>query len=93
MSFALCFAAMRGQPCSHPKKSAAGAVERLTALRASCPWLGGDAPRPPRGARRDDLVDALAVAWTAARIAAGAAAALPAVPERDRHGLRMEMLT
>ncbi|HEY3107676.1 MAG TPA: DUF429 domain-containing protein [Chloroflexota bacterium] len=89
----LCFAAMRGQPCSHPKKSASGAAERLAALRASCQWLGGEPPRPPRGAGRDDLLDALAVAWTAARIAAGAAETLPAAPERDPRGLRMEMLT
>jgi predicted RNase H-like nuclease len=89
----LCFAAMRGRPCSHPKKSAAGVAERLTALRARCPWLGGQPPRPPRGASRDDLLDALAAAWTAARIADGAAEALPAGPELDPRGLRMEMLT
>jgi predicted RNase H-like nuclease len=89
----LCFAAMRGRPCAHPKKSPAGAAERLDALSASCPWLGGQPPRPPRGAGRDDLLDALAAAWTAERIAAGSAEVLPPEPELDRRGLRMEMVT
>jgi predicted RNase H-like nuclease len=89
----LCFAAMRGRPCTHGKKSPAGAVERLEALQASCAWLGGQPSRPPRGAARDDLLDALAVAWTAERVAGGAAEALPVEPEIDRRGLRMEMVT
>ncbi|HEY3110435.1 MAG TPA: DUF429 domain-containing protein, partial [Chloroflexota bacterium] len=88
----LCFAAMRGAPCTHPKKSAAGAAERLAALRASCAWLGAGAPRSPPGAASDDLLDALAVAWTAERIAGGAAETRPAEPELDPRGLRMEML-
>jgi predicted RNase H-like nuclease len=87
----LCFAAVRGAPCASAKKTAAGAAERLAALGARWPWLG-DARRAPRGAAPDDLLDALAAAWTAERIASGAAEALPADPELDPRGLRMEML-
>jgi predicted RNase H-like nuclease len=87
----LCFATMLGRPCASAKKTAAGAAERLAALRAGWPWLA-DAPRAPRGAAPDDLLDALAAAWTAERIARGAAEALPADPEIDRRGLRMEIV-
>ncbi len=39
----------------------------------------------------DDLVDAAAASWTAARIATGAAQRFPADPPRDKRGLRMEI--
>ncbi len=44
---------------------------------------------PPRGAAADDLLDACAAAWTAARIARGEAASYPEPPARDAHGLPM----
>jgi predicted RNase H-like nuclease len=62
------FAAMAGAPMAHPKRTAAGRDERLAALGRA------EAPRVP-GARPDDVLDALACAWTAARIAAGTAVA------------------
>lgn len=40
------------------------------------------------GAGDDDLLDACACAWTAARIAAGVARSFPAAPPLDRRGLR-----
>jgi predicted RNase H-like nuclease len=43
--------------------------------------------RPPRGAGEDDLLDALACAATARRIAGGRAQSFPDPPERDRFGL------
>ncbi len=100
----LCFAAIRGAPCDWPKRMPAGAQERWTALRAVCPWLrpqpdpppGGEGtsemPRAPSGAALDDLLDAMAAAWTAARIARGTAKTLPDRPELDPRGLRMEMV-
>jgi len=54
-----------------------------------------DGPLPataPAGAARDDLYDALVLAWTATRLARGAAARLPAEPEGDGRGLRMEIV-
>jgi hypothetical protein len=38
-----------------------------------------------------DVVDALAAAWTARRIADGEAQRIPELPEKDARGLRMEM--
>ncbi|HEV8635873.1 MAG TPA: DUF429 domain-containing protein [Chloroflexota bacterium] len=90
----LCFAAMRGAPCAWPKRAPLGRAERLAALAAACPWLpGGDVGAVPRGAAPDDLLDALAAAWTAERIVGGSAVVLPDRPELDPRGLRMEMVT
>ena len=90
----LCFAAMRDAPCAWPKRTPDGRAERIAALGAACPWLaGGRVGSVPRGAASDDLLDALAAAWTAERIARARAGALPARPELDPRGLRMEMLS
>ena len=97
----LSFAAMRGAPCPSSKHTALGAAERMEALRRECPWVrsgGSTALRPdewalpPRGAAQNDLLDALAAAWTAARIVRGEAQSLPAEPELDPRGLRMEIV-
>ena len=89
----LCFATMRGAPCAWPKRAPGGRAERLDALRAACPWLpGGELGSTPPGAAPDDLLDALAAAWTAGRIADGSAIKLPGVAELDPRGLRMEMV-
>jgi predicted RNase H-like nuclease len=47
-----------------------------------------DAP-PPKGAGRDDVLDALACAAIARRIHAGLAQPFPNPPQRDEHGLSM----
>jgi predicted RNase H-like nuclease len=44
---------------------------------------------PPKGAGEDDLLDALACAAIAQRIAEGRARPFPDPPERDEHGLRI----
>lgn len=86
------FAELAGRPLG-PKRSRAGRVERLRALRA---WLRdpeaalATAPRP---ARPDDALDALAVAWSARRWRDGEALVLPYDdPPRDERGLRMEIV-
>lgn len=53
-----------------PKKTADGHALRAEALRA---WLPLGWPPPPRPARPDDALDALACAWTAQRWLTGAA--------------------
>ncbi len=45
--------------------------------------------RLPRGVGRDDLLDAAALALTAARITRGEGRSFPSAPERDGKGLRM----
>jgi predicted RNase H-like nuclease len=41
---------------------------------------------------RDDIVDAVALLVCARRIRAGRARVFPSAPERDRRGLRMEIV-
>jgi len=72
-----------------PKKSARGAGQRIAALAR---WIDpatalGDLPA---GARLDDVLDALAVAWSAARWAQGAAEVLG--DERDARGRPMRIV-
>ena len=68
------------------KHQAAGQVARRDALRAALRVAPPD--RLP-GAAPDDVLDALACAWTARRWLAGTARLLPAQPPRDARGLFM----
>ena len=45
----------------------------------------------PSGCANDDLLDALAVLWTAERYLRNEAQPLPGETERDERGLRMEI--
>jgi predicted RNase H-like nuclease len=68
-----------GEPLSHRKKSAGGALERIALLRRhgiELTNLGATAAAP-----LDDVVDAAAAAWSADRIARGEAQSLPDPPE------------
>ena len=87
----LCFTEMTGAPCHWPKRLTIGRDERWARLRAACSWLGAAPRRHPSGAGEDDLLDALAAAWTAARLARGTARSLPSVTVRDPRGLAMEV--
>jgi predicted RNase H-like nuclease len=82
----LSFRAMAGAPLRHPKHTAAGHAER----RALLAGAGIAVPDGLAGAalRRAavDVLDAAAAAWTAARIAAGRARAIPDPPQTDAHG-------
>lgn len=60
------FTIMTGAPMEHPKRSAEGRAERLSAL-------GLEGVPTARGAKPDDVLDALACRWSAERIAAGTA--------------------
>jgi predicted RNase H-like nuclease len=68
-----------GQPLRHRKKSAGGAFERLDLLRRHGIEL--ERLAPAAAAPLDDVLDAAAAAWSAARIAAGEARSLPEPPE------------
>lgn len=82
----LSFALLNGHPIAATKKTAAGRAERLAALRT---WLP-DLDDPPYG---DDGLDALACAWTAARIAEGRAVTLPSgEPRLDERGRIMRIV-
>jgi predicted RNase H-like nuclease len=79
----LAFALMQGHPVDERKKTPEGRAVRLDLLRR---WLP-DLSDPAYG---DDGLDALACAWSAARVARGEAITLPTgEPPRDATGRRM----
>jgi predicted RNase H-like nuclease len=79
---------------SEPKKVKSRCYEPGLALRRSLLIDAGFPAeavyvRPPKGAGPDDLLDALACAATARRLARGEARPFPDPPERDAYGLPM----
>jgi predicted RNase H-like nuclease len=88
----LSFAVMAsGAPMRHPKRTLEGRSERVAVLRES---FGLDVTsllkHPPAGAARDDVLDAIALAWTARRYLAGSCLRLGS--GIDATGLRMEVV-
>ena len=81
----VCFATMTGAPILPGKKTDEGRDLRLAALAAA------GIPRPSvltgSGYGADDVIDACAVAWTAARYASGLATSLPDPPEVFSDGI------
>lgn len=81
----LSFATMTGAPIKASKKTDEGRAQRLSAL------ADAGLPRPSvlegQGYAADDVLDACAVAWTAARHAAGLAHPLPDPPEVFSDGI------
>src|SRR5215813_11454782 len=77
------------RPLASAKKTEAGlALRRRLLIEADlAPAIVNGAP--PKGAGRDDLLDALACAAIAARIDRGLARPVPDLPERDAYGLPM----
>lgn len=89
----LCFTMMNGgRPAAFGKKSEAGRTERVQLLAQN---LAGStsaaALKRPSGCANDDLLDAMAVLWTAERYLRSEAEPLPRDTERDERGLRMEI--
>ncbi|AKT52517.1 hypothetical protein ADJ73_01940 [Arsenicicoccus sp. oral taxon 190] len=81
----LCFAIMAGAPLGSSKKTADGVREREGLLLAQGVRLPSGADLDRRGA--DDLLDAAAAAWSAARVVRGEAVRHPEVPERFSDGI------
>lgn len=90
----LCFAGMNeGGPMAYSKKKAEGRAERVSLLRAHFGDVIDEAlASKPKGCKYDDLLDAFACAWTAARVALGEEDVIPANPPRDGFELPMEMV-
>lgn len=86
----LAFWRLNGEwPLPLPKKVKPGlALRRNLLIAAGFTPAILDAP-PPKGAGRDDVLDALACAAIAERIHAGLAQPFPDPPQRDEHGLPM----
>lgn len=83
------FAAMNGDRVLSSKHTADG-LERRTALLET---HFGALPTTPRGATRDDVLDAYAVLWTAERYAAGLHREFGGEPQqRDARGLLMRIV-
>ena len=83
------------RPMEHAKNTADGYTERRSLLADK---LGVPIPtrakarRLARPAAPDDVLDAIAAAWTARRVAEGRAGRLPDDPPVDARGLRMEIV-
>jgi predicted RNase H-like nuclease len=86
----LSFAVLAGAPMRANKRTAAGRGERVTALEAVFGDIEQLVRRPPPGAARDDVLDALIGVWTARRYATQAHVQLGG--ELDATGLRMEVI-
>jgi len=90
----LCFWALAGHPMRHNKKHPEGRDERWALLRDVIPSLGPEPLLPSdigQPCAMDDYIDAMIAAWTAVCIIRGSATSIPAEPEYDGQGLRMEM--
>lgn len=92
----LCFLALNGgEAMQHNKKTAAGYDERMALLTCFCSGAETMVERalasyPRKQLARDDILDALVGAVTAAL--PGELEHLPPQPERDEHGLTMEIV-
>lgn len=92
----LCFRMLAGRPMEHAKRTSAGADERLAVLQrfhAEVGAIAAELCRAP-GVQRDDAIDALVCAITAAAVlpSPGRVLTLPESPPKDSTGLPMEMV-
>lgn len=81
----LCFATMTGAPIAAGKKTDEGRAARLAALREA--GLASPSVLSGNGYAADDVLDACAAAWTAARWVDGEARPLPDPPETFSDGI------
>lgn len=86
-----CFVSLAGRPLDTTKRTAVGLDERTELLRPHFPTIDDLLATRLVGARPDDILDALAVAWAARRWHRGTATVLGDGSTDDR-GLRMEIV-
>lgn len=80
------FVEMAGRALTSSKKTWDGLQERLALLKKVGLDLAKKLPRTGTRVAPDDVVDAAAVAWTAARVAQGEALTLPQAPTEQWKG-------
>ncbi len=87
------FTIMNGGAVAPSKKTADGRAvrRRLLSRELGAADVARLCAERPAGCAEDDLLDAMAVAWSARRIRNGEAIALPADVVADRYGLRMQI--
>ncbi|MDQ3641859.1 MAG: DUF429 domain-containing protein [Actinomycetota bacterium] len=83
------FAVLLGSPARASKKTWAGMVERRRALETAGISLDGIDQEAAVRASVDDMLDAAVAAWSAARIARGAARSFPDPPQLEAAGKRV----
>jgi len=83
-----------GKAMQQPKRKLAGRKERAKLLSLILPDVQEllAVARKPGEVAADDILNALVAAWTAGKAVIGRATTLPSEAERDRKGLRMEIL-
>lgn len=89
----LSFARLAGAPVLAGKRTAEGRERRAELLAAQGLWPLRDRHGVARLAAPDDLLDAVAVVWTARRYAEGRATCLPDSPEVVADGVRAAIWT
>lgn len=80
------FATMANRPLVHPKSTWAGSEERRAILRGNGIAVPTELGLAGEMASSDDVLDAAAASWTAARFAQGVAISYPATPENFADG-------
>lgn len=90
----LTFAQLNGdKPLTSSPYQQDGMLERMGLIRDKLPGLETVASRtPPNGAAQVHLLQALALLWTARRVAGRAMQRLPLDPDWDASGMRMELV-
>jgi predicted RNase H-like nuclease len=89
----LTFGEMAGAPLADSKSTWAGAVRRRRLLVDAGFDVSGDLGLTGHQVGVDDVLDAAAVAWTAARVACGAARCIPDPPEEFSDGVAAAIWT
>ncbi|HEY5663047.1 MAG TPA: DUF429 domain-containing protein [Ilumatobacter sp.] len=91
---ALSFQHMNGdQPLTTSPYHDDGQLERLELIRTKLPGVDDVVTRvPPQGAAQVHMYDAAAMLWTARRASGRAISRLPADPEWDESGIRIELV-